>query len=58
MATKQQWLDNIKARKEFAKEYAKETKELEKKVKKLPADGEMNTAQAGLETPVKPPPNP
>lgn len=58
MATKQQWLDHIKERKVFEKLYAKETKELEKKIKNLPTDGDISTADAGLETPVKPPPNP
>lgn len=58
MATKQQWLDHIKERKEWQKLYVNETKELEKKVKKLPEDGEMSTADAGIETPPKPPPNP
>jgi len=57
MATKQEWLDNIKERKAFEKSYVKETKELEKKVKKIPEGGEMATADAGLETP-PPPKNP
>lgn len=57
MATKQEWLDNVAERKAWEKLYVKETKELEKKVKKLPADGEMSTATAGLETP-PPPKNP
>lgn len=58
MPTKQEWLDHIEERKSFEETYEKETNELEKKVKQLPADGEMSVAQSGLETPVKPPPNP
>lgn len=57
MATKQQWLDHIKDRKAWEKLYVRETKELEKKIKKLPTDGDISTADAGIETP-PPPKNP
>lgn len=57
MATKQQWLDHIEERKAWEKLYTEETKELEKKVNKMPEGGDMSTAEAGIETP-PPPKNP
>jgi hypothetical protein len=57
MATKKEWEAHVKEREAWEKLYTAETKELEKKVKKMPEDGEMSTADAGLETP-PPPKNP
>lgn len=51
MATKQEWEDYVKAVQQYLKD-------LKKWVKKLPQTGEVNTANTGIETPPKPPPNP
>lgn len=50
MATNQQWQDYIKALEQYIKDL--------RAWLRTQKDGEISTADAGLETPPKPPPNP
>lgn len=51
MATKQEY-------QAWVKQWEEWIKAVKKIVKKLPEEGDISTASSGIETPVKPPPNP